>query len=320
MLDILTIIPGKKKHTQSGWHSFNAVCCHNRGHKRDTRGRAGIMFDGDANKWSYNCFNCQFKCGFQLGKSLTKNTRILLAWCGLSEQEIERINFESFSQRDLLNPTSSINKIVHINFDIRELPEHAVPLNPEARPHQLFVEYLASRGLKPDSYPYWVIQYATRNGIVIPYYYKDDIVGHTIRYCDDRRPKYLSDQQPGYVFNVDAQHLDWAHCILVEGQFDAISIGGCAYMGSNISDKQAALIAKLHRDIIVVPDHDSSGMSICDRALELGYRVSIPDWDTQVKDVNDAVKLYGKFPTLLSILESATNSKIKIEMRRKKYQ
>ena len=36
-----------------------------------------------------------------------------------------------------------------------------------------------------------------------------------------------------------------------------------------------------------------------------------------VKDVNDAVIRYGKVPTLLSILQCATNSKIKVEMRRK---
>jgi hypothetical protein len=44
----------------------------------------------------------------------------------------------------------------------------------------------------------------------------------------------------------------------------------------------------------------------------------MPIWSEDVKDVNDAVVKYGKLPTLLSILESATMSKIKIEMRRKK--
>ena len=57
---------------------------------------------------------------------------------------------------------------------------------------------------------------------------------------------------------------------------------------------------------------------MCDKALELGYSVSLPDWEVDVKDVNDAVVKYGKLPTLLSILQCATNSKIKVEMRRKK--
>jgi hypothetical protein len=50
----------------------------------------------------------------------------------------------------------------------------------------------------------------------------------------------------------------------------------------------------------------------------LGYQVSLPNWEADIKDVNDAVVRYGKLPTLMSILQSATNSKIKIEMNRKK--
>jgi DNA primase len=68
-----------------------------------------------------------------------------------------------------------------------------------------------------------------------------------------------------------------------------------------------------------VPDQDEAGLEICDRALELGYQVSIPNWSDEVKDVNDAVVKYGRLPTLLSILQSATASKIKIGMARKRF-
>jgi DNA primase len=77
-------------------------------------------------------------------------------------------------------------------------------------------------------------------------------------------------------------------------------------------------LAQLNRKIIFVPDRDKTGLETCDRALELGYSVSIPDWDNDVKDVNDAVVKYGKLMTLISILQSATTSKIKIELQRKK--
>jgi DNA primase len=158
-----------------------------------------------------------------------------------------------------------------------------------------------------------------RQRIIIPYYYGGHLVGNTSRFYDNRAPKYLSEQQRGYVFNIDNQQADWTVCILVEGQFDAISIGGCAYLGSTISEQQAHILSKLRRTIIVVPDRDSAGLEVCDRALELGYRVSIPDWDSDIKDVNDAVKRYGRLTTTLSILEAATSSKIKIEMTRKKF-
>ena len=47
MFDILTIVPGKKKQTQSGWTSFNAPCCVHNGHSQDKRMRGGVKIDGD---------------------------------------------------------------------------------------------------------------------------------------------------------------------------------------------------------------------------------------------------------------------------------
>ena len=103
MFDILTILPGKKKTTASGWWSFNAPCCHYNGHKSDRRGRGGIKTDGT--NWSYHCFNCDFKCGFTLGKTLTGNTKKLLNWCGMDEQDITKWNLYSLQHKDLLDLT-----------------------------------------------------------------------------------------------------------------------------------------------------------------------------------------------------------------------
>jgi hypothetical protein len=61
-----------------------------------------------------------------------------------------------------------------------------------------------------------------------------------------------------------------------------------------------------------------TGLKLCNKALDLGYKISIPNWEDDIKDVNDAVLRYGKLPALLSILQSATRSKVKIEIQRKK--
>jgi DNA primase len=156
------------------------------------------------------------------------------------------------------------------------------------------------------------------NRVIIPYTYKNKIVGHTSRFLDNKIPKYLNEQQAGYVFNIDMQKPDWQVCIVTEGIFDALSIDGVAVMHDEINSDQALLLSTLNKQIIVVPDRDKTGLKMCDRALELGYQVSLPVWEANIKDVNDAVVRYGKLPTLLSILQSATNSKIKIEMQRKK--
>ena len=101
MFDILSIIPGKKKTTTSGWHSFNAICCSHLGHKPDRRMRGGIKFDGQTN-WSMHCFNCGYKCNFVLGRSISYKTKQLLLWCGIDDTQIGKWSLESLQQKDLL--------------------------------------------------------------------------------------------------------------------------------------------------------------------------------------------------------------------------
>jgi hypothetical protein len=318
MFDILSIIPGKRKLTGSGWHSFNAVCCHHRGHKADRRSRGGIKFDGTTN-WSMHCFNCGFKCGFKLGTPIGKNTKQLLVWCGVDETQIQKWSMESVLQKDFVDLTPK-KKEKKIKFKDHELPD--ADLLDENNPlHKVYIDYLQARGISSNEYPFMITpndQGRMGNRIIIPYTYKNKIVGHTSRFLDNKIPKYINEQQPGYVFGYDFQKPDQSVCILVEGIFDALSLGACALTHNTINDDQAELLAQLNRKIIFVPDHDKTGLSTCDRALELGYSVSIPSWDDDVKDVNDAVVKYGRLATLLSILESATMNKIKIEIQRNK--
>lgn len=317
MLDILPIIPGKKKLTLSGWYSFNAPCCHHRGHSIDKRSRGGVICSNDG--WSYHCFNCNFKAGFKLGQTLTANTKLLLSWCGLDQERINQLSFESFSARSAISARKQLSEQFIPTFATKKLSDSVVPLDTRNSAHHEYVEYIRGRGLSPSDYEYMIDLDSPRKAIVIPCFYNGRIVGTTRRFLDDRKPKYLSDMQAGYVFNVDKQKASWSHLILVEGHFDAISIDACAYMSSAITNKQASLLSTIQKTKIVVPDRDASGMKICDQALQLGYKVSIPDWHSTVKDVNDAVQRYGKLATLISILTAATGSKIKIEMARKKF-
>lgn len=320
-LDILSVIPGVKRHTTGGWYAFNAICCHHRGHRPDRRMRAGIIMT-DNETWTYSCFNCGFKCRASPGQQFSVNTKSLLVWSGVDHVQVERWSFQNFSNKNIYD-LGTDNKPIIVSFDARDLPAGSIQLDSANEQHEKYVQYLSARGLTTDSYNYFVTPAAPRqrdcNRIIIPYYFRGEIVGYTSRYYDKGGPKYISEQQRGYVFNYDAQPARANTCVLVEGQFDAISIGGCAYLGSTISDEQARLISKLRREVIVVPDRDATGMVVCDRALELGYRVSIPEWSPEVKDVNDAVRKYGRLSTLLSILEASTSSRIIVELKRKKF-
>ena len=81
--------------------------------------------------------------------------------------------------------------------------------------------------------------------------------------------------------------------------------------------EQAHLIDKLGKRVIVCPDKDKAGVELIDQALELGWEVSFPDWHTSCKDAADAVLRYGRLATIKSIIDCATNNKIKIQVKSK---
>jgi len=312
MIDVISFLPGKRKQTASGWISFNAPCCVHRGDNQDKRQRGGIKPSPDGS-WSYHCFNCGYTASFVLGRNLTFKARKLLEWLNVPQEEIERINLESLKHKSiegLLGERQEIvNRLQSIEFEDRDLPADTQPLN------QAGQAYLLSRRL-PLDYPFF---YKTmpRPGVVIPFTHNNQVVGHTTRFLDDRTPKYIQDIQPGYVFGTDLQGADWQRVIVVEGVFDALSISGLAVLHAEINDAQVRLIRSLGRDVIVVPDQDEAGMRLVDRAVELGWSVSMPNWPAGVKDVNDAVIRWGRMATVITIMQARETSKIKIELRKK---
>lgn len=327
MLDILQYIPGKRKQTASGWISFNAPCCIHNNNSSDHRMRGGLKINSDG--WSYHCFNCNFTASFVLGRNLSLKARKLLAWMNVPQEEIERVNLESMKHRSiegLIQDRQQVaNAVTGIRFAESTMPPGAVFLNDTE--HRDLIAYLNKRAA-PIAYPFMTQKFAagmstspagttsTRPHIIIPFTYDNIIVGNTIRFLDDRKPVWINDFQPGYVFGTDLQQPNWQYVIVTEGIFDALSISGLALMHNTVNDTQAKLIRNLGKEIIVVPDQDKPGLELIDRAIELGWSVSIPDWDG-CKDVNDAVIKYGRLGTLLTIMQAKETSKIKIELRKR---
>ena len=321
MIDVLTFIPGKKKHTSSGWVSFNAPCCVHRGDSQDRRQRGGLKSNPDGS-WSYHCFNCGYTASFVLGRTITYKARKLLEWLGVDKQDIEMMNLESLKHKSIHGIIDSHKQVVRaVEFEERDLPADLELLDINNPEHDKYLEYLINRGIDPTAYPYMI----SPNGlgreldrIVIPFTHNNVIVGNTARFIDGRQPKFISDTQQGYVFGFDLQKPNWTQAIVVEGVFDALSINGLGVLHNDINPQQVQLIKSLGRDITVVPDQDTAGMALVDKALELGWAVSMPDWAEGIKDVNDAVIRYGRLGTLLIILANRETSKIKIELRKKK--
>ena len=311
MIDVLSYLPARRKPSASGWISFNAPCCEHNSESRDRRSRGGIK-TSDAG-WSYHCFNCGYTASFVIGRNLTFKARKLLSWMNVPQEEIERINLESLKHKSiegLLGERQEVmQRLQSIEFEDRDLPADTQPLNEPAE------EYLRKR-CAPSDYPF-LYKTMPRPGIVIPFTHDNQVVGHTTRFLDDRMPKYIQDIQPGYVFGTDLQGANWRCVIVVEGVFDALSINGLAVLHADVNDAQVRLIRSLDREVIVVPDQDEAGMRLVDRAVELGWAVSIPAWPADVKDANDAVIRWGKVATLITIMQARETSRIKIELRKK---
>lgn len=320
MIDILSYLPGKRKQTSSGWISFNAPCCVHNGESADRRQRGGIKATDQG--WSYHCFNCGFTASFVLGRTLSFKARRFMQWINVPQEEIEYINLESLKHKNIQgiidDRQRTVNVLQGIDFEEKELPPAAELVTPE---HNYEWQYIRDRGV-PNDFPMMTVKlndniHWTRPQVIVPFTYNNTIVGYTCRMLDDRTPKYIHDTQHGYVFGIDLQQPNWQHVLVMEGVFDALSIGGLAVLHAEINDAQVRLIRSLDKEITVVPDQDEAGIKLVDRALELGWAVSIPRWEQGIKDVNDAVRRYGRTATLLSIFEARNTSRIKIEMAKK---
>jgi hypothetical protein len=319
MIDVLSYLPARRKQTASGWISFNAVCCQHNGNTLDRRQRGGIKPSDQG--WSYHCFNCGYTASFIIGRNVSFKARKLLGWLGVSQEEIERINLESLKHRNvngiLQDRQRTIDALANVNFPERDLPIGSYVIAEHNSEHWQFLQ----RRQAPKHYPFMMQDESdredSRSSVIIPFTYNNSVVGYTQRFLDDRTPKYINAMPSNYVFGTDLQQDNWQIAIVVEGIFDALSIDGLAVMHNTVSDTQAQLIRRLGKEVIVVPDQDAAGMTLVDRAIELGWSVSMPEWPEDCKDVNDAVIRLGRLGTLLTIMQAKETSKIKIEMKRK---
>ena len=322
VFDTLTqYLPPKRKTTPSGWTSFNAPCCIHNGDSADKRQRGGLISNGDDGV-SYHCFNCGFKCSWQPGRNLSGKMRRLLAWLNAPDDTINKLALTVMQENEGLRPTQQLVELP--TFKTVPLPDDAIKIADitEFNKYSLAIlEYMSARGLNLDDTDYyWSPSLGYRDRLIIPFYYEKRIVGWTARTVTaDKQPKYMSEQQPGFVYGLDEQGYNKVFCIVCEGPMDAIHIDGTALLGSEVKDQQAMLINKVGKQIIVVPDRDQAGAKLIDQAIELGWSVSLPEWTDDINDIGDAVAKYGRLYTLYSIVNNAESNELKIRLRSKKW-
>ena len=329
---ILTSLPSGQKKTPSGWISFNAPCCIHNGESQDRKKRGGIMTSADGTL-SYHCFNCGYKTSYVIGRKLNQKMRQFMSWIGIPDDTIKKLAIEAMRHEE---SDTKYEKKKFVNFVKKQLPKNTHKLDiwlekyvakdltaPQYKKVDALLNYLKARGIDPSWYdfmysPDFYFNFDQR--VIIPFYWRGEIVGYTGRLFEKaEKIKYVTEVQPGYVFNLDAQTWDRKFVIVTEGPFDAITVSGVSILGSEINETQRELIEGLGKKIIVVPDRDAPGEKLINQAMEFGWSVAFPEWAEDVDDVADAVLKYGRLFTIQSILKSTESNKLKIDLKRKMY-
>lgn len=320
---VLTVLPPKRKNTPSGWVAFDAPCCIHRGEGRDERQRGGILVNSNGG-FQYHCFNCNFAAGWTPGHGISINTRNLFKWLGMPEDDILKLGLFALRLRE---DQPVFKKKLSFELEEKQLPEDCQLIDQwikeGCREQALLdvIDYLVNeRKVEWNWYPWmWSPTSGYKDRVILPFYHEGKIVGWTGRKIKPGKPKYLTDAQPGYVFNLDRQR-SWErkYIIVAEGQFDAIAVDGVAVMHNEPNETQAARINSFGKEVIVVPDRDKPGAKMIEKALEYGWNISLPPWEDEVKDIADAVKRYGRLYTLYSILYYKETNKLKIEIMKRK--
>ena len=324
---VSSYLPLGSKRSPSGWITLNCPMCTQFGQPRpDTRKRGGFMFADES--VVYHCFNCGFKVGWKPPQRFTDRFKKLLKGLGVPREKIQRVTLEILRKADETDTTAfTKKKEQNITPDWPEiiLPPKSKPIF-KCEPTQEFidaVEYVANRGLLDLTEWYYSPSDfgQMKNRIILPYKYKNKIVGYTARWIGEKQykyPKYYQQQSRDFVFNLDAQTKERKYVIVVEGPFDAVAIDGVAIGGNKINYRQATIINQLNKEVIFVPDQDKPGMEMVRQVVDLGWSVSFPPWD-EAKDCAEAVSVYGRLFTLTSILEFIEYNTTKIQVKAKQW-
>lgn len=328
---------GPLKQAPKGWHKRNCPLCHTQGHGKDTRHRFGIQFNPQS--IAMNCFNCGFSAAYTEGKPLSKSLKFFMKQIHIDDKLVEQLDFEIFKQRNQIQSiregdtgttpedTESKFRLLFQKWKPVNLPTDSLPItewleNGLDDPDFLnVVNYTISRKIYNLHEFYWSPskEFNVNHRLIIPYYYKNKIVGFTARlyYNTDGKeiPKYYQQSPTDFVYNLD-HHQDWTrkYVIVNEGVLDAWTVDGVSNLGE-MGQSKIDIINRLQKQVIVCPDRDKKGWDLVKVAMDNDWHVAFPKWDIDIKDAANASERYGRLLTTHSIISTAISGKDKIRVK-----
>ncbi len=310
-----------------GWQRVQCRVCND--HTRKGL-RGSFLFDD--NTVVYKCFNCGIKAKYNPTEheSISKNMRRVLDAFGIPESDYQQVIFSSSAFiNGSQKPSPAPIKLDNIEPTILDLPENFYFLKDAPPDDAMALEartyLIEDRGIDPDGYSFMLAGNHKNKHlnkwigrVIIPIYKNNKLIYYTGRAMYDTHQRYETPAEPKekilYGFDSLFTHTS-DPLLIVEGWFDAFAINGVATFGNIISKFQAEWLNRSQRPKIYIPDKQGDGQLPAQQALDFGWEISTPDIGSNCKDMDDAVKKYGRFFVIKSILDNrATGHSAKVKL------
>lgn len=321
----------KASRSNTGFLNFRCPMC------ADYKPRCGVR------RGSYmgiNCYNCGFATRYTPGKPLTVKMRDFLERIGVDQRVIGKIKHQTLlvaraleSVEDL--PESVASVAYEPSFKTMDLPDGCAPLSWWAEQGCVDEDFLAvaayalSRGdhIVSRANFQWTPLLDFSRRIIMPFTFRDKVVGYTARAIDEGGDKYKNKMQTNYLYNNEVLDGDGEYIFIVEGPTDALAIGGVSPLGAKLNAQQIKWISSSGKTPVIIGDRDKSGRKLIEIAQKNKWAVSFPClgghhqdwWDEDIKDCDEAVKRHGRIYTIRAVIENITTNPTEIEIKKKKF-
>jgi hypothetical protein len=306
---LLSNLPLSGSKSTDGFQQVKCPCCNDYKSRGGWKIELGSVF--------YNCFNCAIKGGWTEGdERLSKNFIKILNDFGINSRDITELKGVLFFNKPLAEEkvitAASLNKVNLFTPEV-PLPEGCIRIDDSSQ-SQLVKDYLISRKIDPDSYPFYINPFSPYY-VIIPFYKQTKIVYWQSRSINllkaPLRYKNCSVPKDAIIFNYDALFYYSNNPLYVcEGLFDALVLNGICLLGSSLSETKIEILKKTNRKLIFVIDKDANGRSLGEKVFDekLGS-ITFCSYDKNIKsDVNKMMQETGKIWTITQLINNEITS------------
>lgn len=301
------------KVSSKGWNSVYCEVC---GDGRRTKGpRGGWLFSDDM--VFYNCFNCPAEGNFDPHREypfskemygIFSSFNIPVKYCydlipedkkGTREVKPKKVEYTFMDPPDFLYPLvegDPSNSVVQAALNHLEEERLIDPFE--------FPFYLSNGKTSSNKMDVQTMARTTKNRLIIPAFVNERMIGFEAMALGNQKTKYITHgthvvHGHDNLFKGDRSN----YLFITEGFFDSYHLKGFATGTNNITKSQIELLEKSPRPKIVVPDRLNSHEALAEKALELGWGLSLPKIKPY-KDISEAIKNYGILYVVESVMKN----------------